>query len=127
MRKVFAFVLILIGFLPPSAAQTDCSTGGQTAFASETLAISTTAVILTASVYNPGAGQPNATSALVVVNPSENLRVAFDGSAPTTSVGAVVVPNQSFVICGVQIAKFQAIRDGASDGEITATYFSPAQ
>lgn len=128
MRKALSVVLALSLFLLPFPAvgqsTTECNTSGVVAFSNETLTVSTTALPLTASVYNPTGG-PRATVALVAVN-AEDVRVWFDGSAPTGSVGIIVAAGAApFTVCGPQIAKLQMIRDGASDAEVAIQYFAP--
>ena len=125
MRKLFYLILILSVFLPPSRAPAradDCVGNGAVAvpFAKETIAVSTTAIGLTAATYNPTDG-PKATEALIGVQ-AANVRVWFDGSTPTTTAGQVFVSGQSFVVCALTLRKFLAIRDDGTDAELAVTY-----
>lgn len=134
MNKRFLAVLTVLALIcapvPTIYAQqtTQCNNANQSAFAHETLTVSTTAKILTASVYNPGNGQLTATSALVSIQGGQNVRVWFDGTAPTTSAGIVVKDGQTVVVCGFPgLQKFQMIRDDGTDAEAAVQYFAPAQ
>lgn len=130
MRKVFYLILILIlaaTVFPPSPAPAradDCVGNGAVSvpFAKETIAVSTSAIGLTEATYNPTDG-PKATEALIGVQ-AANIRVWFDGTAPTTTAGQVFVAGQSFVVCALTLRKFLAIRDDAADAELAVTYSS---
>tara|TARA_R100001163_G_scaffold57980_1_gene46130 strand:+ start:2904 stop:3221 length:318 start_codon:yes stop_codon:yes gene_type:complete len=52
------------------------------------------------------------------------VRVRFDGTDPTTSVGHLLQKNQSytFSVATAKVARF--IRDGSSDGKIFASEFT---
>lgn len=122
-------VALICAPVPTVEAQntTQCNTANLSAFASETITVSTSAVGLTAATYNPGNGQNPASAALVAVN-TNNLRAWFDGSAPTTSAGIIVAAGQSFVVCGIPgLQKLKMIRDDASDVEVAVQYFAVAQ
>jgi hypothetical protein len=129
MRKtsvavIVGLILAPFGVIQPVSAQssTACNTGGVTAFTKETLTVSTSALPLTASVYNPTGG-PRATVALIAVN-ANNIRVWFDGSAPTDTAGIIVAAGAApFYVCGADIPKVQMIRDDASDAEVAVQYF----
>ena len=122
-------VLVCFGAVPEVRAQssTVCTAGNAVPFARETITVSTTAVGLTLATYRPGGGVNPATVALISVQGGQNVRVWFDGTAPTTSAGIVVASGQSFYVCGTVLGTFKAIRDDASDSELAVQYFNVAQ
>ena len=124
MKKLFAVILSLICFLPPSPAPARADECGSPAsavpFVKETIAVSTAAIGFTEATYNPTSG-PKATQALIGVQ-AANIRVWFDGSIPTTTSGQIFVAGQSFVVCALSLRKFQAIRDDGTDAELAVTY-----
>lgn len=127
MRKIFAFVLGAVLFLPPSpvpALADDCTGPNALAvpYAQESKTVSTSAVTLTAATYNPTDG-PKPIEALITVGAAD-VRVWFTGTAPTDTVGHIFVAGQSFTICAATIPRFQAIRDGGSDAILSVTYMT---
>ena len=133
MRKRFIAVLaalsVCFGPIPEVKAQssTVCTAGNAVPFAKETIAVSTSAVILTRATYIPGGGVNPATVALISVQGGENVRVWFDGSVPTSTSGIVVQSGQSLYVCGTVLQTFQAIRDDSADSELAVQYFNVAQ
>lgn len=78
---------------------------------------------------NTGGAVPplNAKSCLITVEGSagtNDIRVTFDGTAPTSTVGHLVVAGSSLNLDGTaNIAAFRAIRAGGTSGNISVTYF----
>lgn len=133
MRKrviaALAALSVCFGPIPDVQAQssTVCTAGNAVPFAKETIAVSTTAVILTRTTYIPGGGVNPATVALISVQGGENVRVWFDGSTPTSTDGIVIQSGQSVYICGPVLGTFKAIRDDSADAELAVQYFNVAQ
>jgi hypothetical protein len=94
-------------------------------FAFETVAVSTSAVGLTAATYNP-TGLPGAQIALVTFSGGD-CRATFDGTVPTASVGHIFSSGSSLTLFGEGIRKFKAIRSGGTDGALAVTYSSFAR
>lgn len=129
MKKRFFAVLTSLALVLapwPAGAQssTICTAGNAVPFTHETITVSTSSVGLTASVYAPTDGTPRATVALLSVQGGQDVRVWFDGTAPTTSAGIVVASGQSLYVCGTVIQTVRLIRDGASDAEVAVQYFN---
>lgn len=99
--------------VPTLAQQNQCGTGPSVPISAQTLTVSTTAVALTV---------PSGANQAVLFFNTNNVRVAYDGTAPTTSVGAILQAGQSQLICALTLAKVQMIRDDASDAEVYAVY-----
>lgn len=133
MRKrifaAFAALSVCFGPVPDVQAQssTVCTAGNSVPFVRETITVSTSAVGLTRATYAPGGGVNPATVALISVQGGENVRVWFDGTAPTTSAGIVIQSGQSLYVCGPVLGTFKAIRDDSADAEIAVQYFNVAQ
>lgn len=86
-----------------------------TAFADETIAVSSTAVGVTAATAR------NAQK-MVVTTEDAQIRFRYSGSNPTSSVGHLLEVGDVVVICGPQnIINFRAIRV-SGDAEIFVTY-----
>lgn len=99
------------------AAQNDCP-GIHTPLAPagyEQITISTTALSLTI---------PNTRVKMaVVLVEAQPLRYRDDGTAPTAAIGTLIQANESFSICGSALARFQAIRSGATDAVLNVNYY----
>ncbi len=126
-RKTIAALVALSLTLAPIpsvyAQSNDCGVGPSVPFASETLTVSTTALGFTLATYAPSGG-PVANQALVFIN-TNNVRAAFDGSAPTTSAGAILQAGQSILVCALSLSKTRFIRDDASDADVYVVYSGP--
>lgn len=82
----------------------------------EVIAFSTTALPLSPATY------AGATGATLTVE-SADLRYRIDGQAPTATVGHLVTSGNDLVLTSLDaIQKFQAIRDAATDVDVTITY-----
>lgn len=75
----------------------------------EALAVSNTAVPITGTLYDS-----HENYALVVCETAA-VRIRYDGTAPTASVGTPMEPGDSITLCDGEIAAFQAIRRDAVD------------
>lgn len=128
IRRIFtlavAVSLMLLPMPSVTAQSNECGPGPSVPFANETLTVSTTALPLTATVYAPSS-PPKADQAIIVVN-SESIRIWFDGSTPTGSVGIILAAGQSVRVCALSLPKVKMIRDGASDSEVAVEYSGPA-
>lgn len=133
MRKrviaALAALSVCFGPVPEARAQssTVCTAGNAVPFVRETITVSTSAIGLTRATYTPGGGVNPATVALISVQGGYNVRVWFDGTAPTTSAGIVIASGQTVYVCGSVLGTFKAIRDDASDAELAVQYFNVAQ
>ena len=132
MKRRFVAVLAALSvvFVPVrgfAQSSTVCTAGNAVPFTRETITVSTAAIGLTRATYIPGGGVNPATVALISVQGGENVRVWFDGTAPTTSAGIVVQSGQSLYVCGTVLQTFKAIRDDSADSELAVQYFNVAQ
>jgi len=121
LTAIAAFALLQ----SPTKARADYScTGGTNTqavpFAKETLTVSSTAKVLTASVYNNTTTGQKAIQADISVA-GDNVRVWFDGSVPTDTVGHLITSGTFLTICSATIPKFQMIRV-TSDATVSITY-----
>ena len=90
---------------------------GIIAFDFEPITVSTTAVELTATKY------ASAVRATITIETAK-VRVRFDGTSPTSSVGHVVDTNSVINLEGTkQISLFKVIREGDTDATLSASYF----
>lgn len=86
-----------------------------TAFETEALTVSTTAVGLTAATYARAAS-------CFFTNTGAAVRFLYDGTTPTTSLGHVLADGGSFSLDGVgNNSQIEFIRDDATDSEVTVT------
>lgn len=97
---------------PPAS---DLSTLGSKSTASELLAVSTSAVSLTAT------GWGNTTTHVYVTVGAQPVRVTFDGSTPTASNGHYWTAGKDMVLSRNLATAAKFIRQGASDSDIHAT------
>lgn len=129
IRRLFSMVTAVSLMLMPmphaDAQQNECGTGPSVPFANETLTVSTTALPLTSTVYNP-AGGPKANQALISVN-TEEIRIWADGTVPTASNGIILVAGQTILVCALSLPKIRMIRDDAQDAEVAIQYSGPQQ
>jgi len=87
----------------------------------ETIAVSSSAVTLTASKYHP-TGADKADSAFLTLEGGD-IRYRYDGGDPTALVGHLLSDGGFLVLLGQnQMEKFKAIRVGGRDGSLSATY-----
>lgn len=121
--------LILIGILAFACCGTlqaaDCTQQQVTplkAFAQEAITVSTSAVKFTVATFSPGSGG-GAMEAFVTIATSD-IRVLFDGTAPTSTTGHKFQANGTFTVCGPDIPNLQMIRDtgAGSDAVVTVSY-----
>ncbi len=108
----------------PSLANADYScTGGSSMaavpFAKETLTVSSSAKALTASVYNNASGQKAIQADISVAG--DNVRVWFDGSTPTATVGHLITSGTFLTVCSATIPKILMIRQ-TNDATVSITY-----
>lgn len=120
-RTIAAFLVLSLCLFPAPviAQQNECSTGPSVpspAYPSQSLTVSTTALPLTIPA---GANQ-----ALIFFN-TNNVRMAVDGSIPTTDVGAIMVAGQTIRVCALSMNRVRLIRDDASDAEVYIIYSGP--
>lgn len=127
-KIIFAIVLILVVVQGQrtDAGAYECTNGTNvqtTAYDHETLTVSNTAKVLTASKYNGSDGGGNAIQADLSTEGS--IRVWFDGSAPTAAVGIPLVGSASapvyFLVCSASLSKLQMIRQSA-DATVSVQY-----
>lgn len=120
MKKLFA--LLVLAFAPDATAQCYPTTADLIPFAKESLTVSSSALGLTAATYT------NAASAIMTVG-AQPIRVWFDGSTPTSTVGHYFVANTQITVCGVTISRIRFILDTGAGGDATlsVTYSRPPQ
>src|SRR5438128_1247430 len=111
---------------------------GKRIFTRETLTVSTAVKTLTASVYNDTSNtdrQPNQQGsnrrparAAVIVCETNAIRVTKDGTTPVAATtGTKLNPGDTYALeTYEEIVKFQAVRDGASDGTVQVDYYRNA-
>lgn len=91
------------------------------AYTGEEVAVSSTAIGISAALLDPTDhatnGRPN--SALIQnTHASEGVKVRFDGTDPTASVGFILEPGDAIFLKGITaLRRFRAIRD-SGDSEI---------
>jgi hypothetical protein len=97
------------------------------AFAHETLTVSTAVKTLTAATYEPTGDlhQQVKPRAILVTVHAQPLRYTFDGTNPVAATtGHYAAAGAEIFIGGYQnIKNFKAIRDGGTDSSIGVTYF----
>lgn len=98
-------------------------------FDSEAVTIDATVggVGLTTATFNPTVtDRPGLASEAVLAtlqNAGAEIRIALDGSAPTSAVGVVIADGASFEMWGIgDITAFRAIRTGGVSSILTAIY-----
>lgn len=95
------------------------------AYAHETLAVSTAVKTLTAGTFEPTDFLPvRCRGALITVH-AQPLRYTLDGTSPVAATtGHVAASGAEIFIKGYHNVKnFKAIRDGGTDSQIGVTYF----
>ena len=96
-------------------------------YAFESLTVSSSAIPLTASVYNTvavtsGANPLRQVQYVVITTETNSIRYRYDGTAPTASIGHLMTAGTALVLIGYDtITQFQAIASGA-DATIMVTY-----
>lgn len=85
----------------------------------ETITVANTAIGLTNSKFNTSPKQKKA----FITSETAQMRYRLDGTAPTATVGHILLPMQSLVLEGyTQMLNFQAIRTGSTSGNLQVTY-----
>jgi hypothetical protein len=109
--------IIAIAMLPPAEAQSGLSTTAvYDAYDHDSVAVSTVAVAITASKVLPTGGI-GARQATCVVE-TNAMRIRYDGTDPTTSVGLLYSAGTAFAVYGSNnIRRLRAIRVSA-DGTL---------
>lgn len=101
--------------------------GPMSAFAFETVAVSTVSIGGTAATYtdqaaDTGGGKRSATALMLSVE-TNSIRVRWDGTAPTAAVGHLLNPGDTFELYGLgNIKNLRMIRTAAPDASVTITY-----
>ena len=136
-RFLVALGLGAVLWLMPGLAAAQLSAEGQcpgadkslVAYASETLTVSATPVSLTLSIYNPMTGGSRGSVPLVaavtvvagrLLGP---IAALDDGTAPSTTSGAVYLMGTRFWVCGRSISSVQMVAHGAASGLIRVLYY----
>lgn len=88
----------------------------------ETIVVSTSSIGLTASKIQITPGTPEPKRIFVSIE-NARIRFRFDGVNPTSSVGHILVPSQTFIFEGYfQLKNLQMIRADNSDATVQVTY-----
>lgn len=125
MRRLFLLALLVLAGTASAQNYSDCQTGQNfvpVAFAKETITVSSTAIGLTKATYNPAASGRTALVAFMTVA-ADNIRVWFDGSIPTATVGHLITSGSGLMICSADLPKFLAIRQ-TTDATVSVTYYA---
>lgn len=126
MRKLIILFVSLLMVSSSIYAGDQCTAANSqaVAFTKESITVSTSVVGLTAATYNPALTGQKAIEALVSIG-AQPVRIWFDGSAPTSTVGHLFVAGQSFNVCQAQLGTMKMIRDTSAGADATAsvTYF----
>lgn len=95
---------------------------GLSAFAHETITVSTAAIGPDPATRAPGSGLPAARAA--VVNPADqDIRMTIDGTTPTASVGMRIAAGDSVVVSGEgNVANLLMIREDGTNSSVSVTY-----
>lgn len=87
----------------------------------ETITVSTSAIGLTPTKVDPGTSQKRKRAFISVEN--NRIRFTFDGTTPTSTVGHILVPTQTFLFEGFyQLNQLQFIRVDSADAIIQVSY-----
>lgn len=130
MRKLLLGAAIFMALEVPAQAAdlvvdltgSGCTSGNQlpmTSFAFEQITVSSTALPLTASKYNPTTFGPALMA--VITTETDSVRFTVDGTTPTSSVGTLVTLGGVIRICQPDMVKFKVIRV-TNDAPIVAIY-----
>lgn len=93
--------------------------------AEEPITVAATAIGFTDATISVGAGHPSATVATCRLETAA-IRYRIDGTAPTTTVGLLVNPLESFTVVGNDAMRaFLAIRTTGTSGALTCLYSTP--
>lgn len=112
--------LVLSAALYQEPAKATCTADTVSAYAHETLTVSSTALGFTANLYDQGSGQ--AASALVTIT-GDNIRFWSDGGTPTATVGHLVTVGTPIEVCGFgNVKNFRMIRQ-TTDATVSVSYF----
>ena len=91
----------------------------------ESITVSSTAIGLTSSLYNPstvGTRPLDQAQYVIITSETNDIRYRIDGTDPTASVGHKLVAGSSMVLAGYSaIVKFKSIATG-SDATLMVTY-----
>lgn len=113
------FLILTLCSMPFPATSADVCPGLKqtlTPLGYQQLAVSNTAVGFTL----PATSRPVRVAIVMVeANP---IRYRDDGTNPTATVGTLINPNVSVVVCGAAINRFRAIRSG-SDAVLSINYY----
>lgn len=92
-------------------------------FAYEAITVSNTAIGFTAATIRPSAASAQTALRATVTAETAQMRYRIDGSNPTSSEGHLLEISDVLVLDGpVALLNFRAIRTGATDGTLRATY-----
>ncbi len=91
------------------------------AYAHETITVSTTALPLTASVYQVS-GEAGPQFALLTTA-TDSCRFWLNGAAPTSTVGHQLAAGSTLTLYMPGIQHFRVIRSGSADVPLSVTYF----
>lgn len=80
----------------------------------EQITVSTTAVGLTV---------PLKAKIAVVTVESQPIRYRDDTTDPTDTVGVLVSPGATLIVCSHSLGRFKAIRQGGSDASLSVSYY----
>lgn len=118
MRQMIFALLGVLGLALPLAAQQYVTIADKT--------VSSVAVtVFTAADIQAGSGHTQTTAASCSLT-GGNIRVTFDGTTPTTSLGEVVFVGGPYVFAPSQnLINMQAIRDDATDGVLACVLIRP--
>ena len=118
MKRLVTIALVLALTVPLAAQQ-------YSYLAFEQITVAGTAIGFTAATINIGAGHMQAETAICRLETAQ-IRFAYDGTTPTTTVGTLWEVGEERQFNGHQILRnFRAIRTGGSSGQLDCTYSTP--
>ena len=124
MRKRLVLLALLLGvavYQSPEAQATCAITSSYSAFAHETITVSSTSVGFNSVLYDQASGQ--ASAALVSVA-GDAIRFFSDGTiAPTATVGHLVPVGSNVEVCGFSNVKNWRMIRQTTDATVTVSYF----
>lgn len=107
--------ILLIGLVLLGAPHDGLAQPGSVTF--ESITFSTTSIGFTATTIRP-TGKPPMTHCVGKLE-TDAIRIRWDGTAPTSTVGVPVATGEAVTIDGLaNLAAFRGIRSGSSDGVI---------
>lgn len=128
MKKILVVLMLALALVVPTSvgdAQSICPglTRAGTAFATERLTVSSTALPLTVATWQPGSTSGNWAKYSVLSVETDAIRYLDTGGTPTASIGHLVPVGSFMTVCGTSsLTNFRMIKVTA-DAPVQVTYY----